>query len=325
MVKRGDVMALALALLVSQVPGAALAIDGVQSGEPAASESPFLGGFLKETRIVYPLEVDGWEAVGERRYDAVELGASVRYQAAGHEDRWIDVFFYPVGVVPASHLQQAARVTLEEIRDAVGQQEGYTAADMGALRRFEVRRDGDSAPIHARSADLRIDFEQGAYHSALVLMIDRLYYVKGRYTVDADAMGRDEARRTLEQFMARVVRASDIGSVGDCWSPVPVEALSAEAGEPAGSRMSIASESDGGAWLLADRVVARDPAGESAKALSLLAMTMDGRLYPGCVGDAPRNPDVPEGHREIRLEYRAPTEWRRDGGRGVYVPRSGLG
>lgn len=30
---------------------------------------PFLGGFLQETRVIYPVQHEGWEARGEQLYD----------------------------------------------------------------------------------------------------------------------------------------------------------------------------------------------------------------------------------------------------------------
>ena len=126
---------LALLALASLAPAAA--------GDGEAS-APFLGGFLKETRIVYPLQVGEWEAVGERLYDAAELGASVRYRSGTDLDRWIDVYFYPVGVVPDSYLRQAAQASLQEldtVRDSIEQ----------ASRRIDhqlVQIERARAPLH---------------------------------------------------------------------------------------------------------------------------------------------------------------------------------
>lgn len=286
---------------------------------------PFLGGFLEETRIVYPLQVQGWEALGEHLYDAAELGASVRYQSGEQLDRWIDIYFYPVGVVPRTHLDQAAEVTLEEIGMGIGQPGGYLEVDFGDLQRFEVAPEGDGEAISARSADMRLVREEGEYHSALALLIDRLYYVKGRYSVEAGVMGRAEVRGELEDFIGALVRETYIGSTGQCWMPAPIEALPADADAPDDARMAVESEGDGGAYLVGTRVLARDPEGDTAQALALLAMAMDGRLYQGCVGPDPHNPDVPEGRREIRLEYRAPADARPAGGRVLLPSRSGTG
>lgn len=43
-------------------------------------EPPLLGDYITATRALYPLRVQGWEAIGEKRYEQQELGVSVRYQ-----------------------------------------------------------------------------------------------------------------------------------------------------------------------------------------------------------------------------------------------------
>src|SRR5690606_32582966 len=129
---RGRTALLAGLAAVSMVALAAGSVSAASADAGDGEEAPrvpFLGGFLEETRIVYPLTVGDWDARGERLYDAAELGASVRYQSGEHLDRWIDIYFYPVGVVPPSHLDQAAQVTLEEIGMGIGRPGGYLDAD----------------------------------------------------------------------------------------------------------------------------------------------------------------------------------------------------
>lgn len=267
-------IALAATLLAVCVVAAPRAVVG---GGQQAQRAPFLGGFLQETRIVYPLQVGEWQAEDEHLYDEPALGASVRYRDGRHRDRWIDLYFYPAGVLPPSGLDEAAQRTLDEIGMGVGRPGGYVEAEFGELRAFEIagggrERDGGRA-LTARSADMRLLREEGAYHSAMVLLVDRLYYVKGRYSVGAAALSRGEARAGLEAFVAEVVRTTSIGSTGDCWTL-------AEAG---------------------------------------------GHGLAGCTGAEPSNPEVPEGSREIRLEYRAPRDADGDGGRRLYPTRSGVG
>ncbi|MGY0610990.1 hypothetical protein [Luteimonas sp. A501] len=316
--KRG--LACAAMLLAVCASHAVLAATGEAQDD---APEPFLGGFLKETRVVYPLEVDGWRARDEKLYDAAELGASVRYQSGERLDRWIDIYFYPVGVVQPSHLDQAALRTLQEISTA----SGYREVEAGALRSFDVEleRDGESTGIPARSADMRLMRDEGAYHSAMVLLVDRMYYVKGRYSVAAAAMARDEVRSMLEVFVAAMLRDTYIGSTGSCGSPLVIEALPADAPVPTDAGLSITSDGGNGAWVVDGRVLARDPASDEAQVLAVLAMSMDGRPYPGCVDAEPHNPEVPEGHREIRFEYRAPTDTRRHDGRILAPSRAGIG
>ena len=92
---RGILMGAAcgLATLFASAPAAAAAAD-------TQAERPFLGGFLQESRILYPLTIGPWVARDEHLYEQAEAGASVRYQHGDLRDRWIDVYFYPAGVVP---------------------------------------------------------------------------------------------------------------------------------------------------------------------------------------------------------------------------------
>lgn len=312
------------ATLLLVLPTAA-AQEPLPPARPAAT-GPFLGGFLKETRIVYPLSIGEWGAVGEQRYDAPEAGVSVRYQADGDTSRWIDVYFYPVGVVARSHLDRAARGVLADVEAGVGPG-GYLEVEPGPMRAFRVpRRQDDPDPLPARSADMRLLREEGAYNSAMALLIDRLYYVKARHSVEEALMERAAVREALEAFIGELVPRTYIGSTGTCWSPLPVEALPAGDPAPADARLAIEGDGDGeGAWLAGGKVLAHDPDGRAAQALALLGMGMEGRLYPGCVGADPHNPDVPEGHRELRLEYRAPAPGRSQGG-WLHAPaRGGVG
>lgn len=234
-----------VALLVLACASPAMAQD---DKSPAP---PFLGGFLKETRVVYPLRIGEWEAQGEHLYDQPELGASVRYRHSGHADRWIDLYFYPAGVLPPERLQADTQRLLDEMQAAIGQANYYSEGDFDAPRPFTIALaqggDGNST-IQARSAGMRLSRESSAYHSALVLLVRDLYYVKGRYSIEAEALSRDGTRTQLEAFMTEAVRATRITSSGDCGT------------EP----------------------------------------------VAGCIGIEPQNPVVPEGSREIRLEYHAP-------------------
>lgn len=243
-----------------------------------APAPPFPGGFLKETRIVYPLRIGDWEAQGEHLYDQPGLGASVRYRHRAHADRWIDLYFYPAGVASPERLQADTQRLLDELQAAIGQPDYYSEGEFDAPRSFTIAlargehgSDNDDSTIggsaiQARSAGMHLSREGSAYHSALVLVVRDLYYVKGRYSVEADALSRDETRAQLEAFMTEAVRATHITSSGDCGT---------------------------------ERV-------------------------PGCIGTEPQNPVVPEGSREIRLEYRAP-DGDVDSDRRLRSMRSALG
>lgn len=316
---------LAAASAVSHPLAAAEADLAQADGRTEATEesAPFLGGFLKETRIVYPLRVGDWEAQGEHLYDQPELGASVRYQHGKHGDRWIDLYFYPAGMLPPERVDTDAQRTLDELRGLVGQPGSYEEGDFDALRTFVIPRDGDD-PIPARSAGMRLVRDGEARHSALVLLVHDLYYVKGRYSVDEDALTRDDTRVQLEGFMADIVRASRIASSGACWRPLPIER---SASLPRDQAVATISGEDGEAiaMLVQDRVLALDPEGPAAHAMMMTGMALSRRAVPGCVGAEPENPSVPEGSREIRLEYRAPDGGRGDPGRRLRGARSAVG
>lgn len=310
------------AILLLAVP-AGTAFGAGEAAEAPAGEDllPFLGGFLRETRIVYPLRIGAWEAIGEHLYDAAELGASVRYQMQDHDERWIDVFFYPAGAVPPARLQEAGLAVVGEVAEAAAQK-GWTDIEAGPLRAFTMQLPGE-APLDARSADFRL-VRQEPVHSAMVLAIHRMYYVKGRFTVAATAMERDATRRFLEGFMSELLAATYIGSTGGCGAAPPVEHLPAGLPPPAGAVMSV-GEGDGDAWFVNGRVLARDPEAASTRALVAMATGLKVDYFRGCEGADPHNPDVPGGKRELRLEYRTPAGPRGPGGWRPAPPRSGIG
>ncbi|MEN1927432.1 hypothetical protein WCE37_00240, partial [Luteimonas sp. MJ250] len=135
---------------------------------------------------------------------------------------------------------------------------------------------------------------------------DRMYFVKGRYSVAAQAMARDEVRAMLEAFVAAMLRDTYIGSTGGCWSPLAIEVLPADAPAPADAGLSITSDGGNGAWAVGGRVLARDPASAEAQVLAVLAMGMDGRAYPGCVDAEPHNPGGGGGEGGGGVEDREP-------------------
>ncbi|WP_159016323.1 hypothetical protein [Cognatiluteimonas profundi] len=252
-------------------------VPGVSAAENAESPSdvskdhpqPFLGGFLRESRIVYPLKVGEWEAIGEHRFDEQEYGVSVRYAHGRDSDRWIDVYFYPAGVLSAAQFAEAARTEADLIGQA-HRQAGHADFDIGELQAFSVASVpvAPAAAIPARAVDLGYTIHGTAYSSAMTLLLDHLYFVKARYSIEQARLSREDTLRQLEQFTAQLHPSLVVLSTGDC---------------------SMSSQIDAGTG----RVTARAP-------------VPDGRLLAGCVGESPVNPDVVDGMREIRIEYRAP-------------------
>lgn len=311
---------------VSQTPPA----DATMQDEPVAAEekTPFLGGFLKETRILYPLQVGRWNAIGEHLYEQQELGVSVRYAHGDDADRWIDLYFYPAGVLSPEQFEHAAQIEREQILQIRGQPGGYETIDMGPLQPFSFAVPGEGRK-QERSQGFVVDMsyvhEGETRNSVMTLLLDRLYFVKGRFSIAQQRISRRRARQLLEGFIAELSPRLQIVSSGQCWMPLPIEKLDAGAAAPEAQLSSSAGAGAQTEWLMADRVLARDPDSPGAKALMVLGMAMQGRLFPGCASAEPVNPVVPEGMREIRLEFRAPVESGSDPARRMRGQRSGVG
>ena len=272
------------------------------------AQGPFLGGFLKETRIVYPLQVGTWHAQGEHLFENQAYGVSVRYGADDAADGWIDIYFYPAGVLSAQELQRVAQIERDNIAEAQ-RIAGMPAPDMGELHRFSfdsVWDNGRPRPVDAWAADLGMTLEGTRYSSVLALMLDHLYFIKGRYSVPSDHLSRRDASKRLEDFMARLAPQLVISSSGGCWMPLPIERLADNQPDPGRTLATMGKPARH--FLLDDRVLSRDPDSPEALALMMMGMALDHRMFDGCDGPQPQNPVVPDGMREIRLEYRAPEE-----------------
>lgn len=277
--------------------------------EPKA-ELPFLGGFLRETRIVYPLQVGEWKAVGEHLYEQQELGVSVRYMHDKDVDRWIDLYFYPAGVLPEGDFEKIAANEREGLRQA-RIQAGLPEPDMGELRTFSFEQRAEDGKTHRKqgfSTDLSFEFEGQQKSSAMTLMLERMYLIKGRFSAPVARLSRNDTRGMLEGFMAHLLPRLTIDSSGGCWMPLPIERLADGQPPPEKSLASMDKEGASKVYLLADRVLATNPDSVEARVMMTLGMVQLGRLFPGCVGSDPVNPVVPGDMREIRLEYRAPAD-----------------
>lgn len=231
-----------------------------------AEPPPFLGGFLRESHMVYPLKVQtGWVMQNEHRYDELESGASVRFQREGDVTGWMDVYFYPIGVISKEQLETLAAAEREHLITVW--KDASIGPPLSALGSFKVPlKAAMSVPagrqprpefITAYAADFTYKHRENSkhYHSVLVFMVDRLYAVKLRYSVDVDKMTREQARHEAEAFARSLLPQAEITSTGRCGSP---------------------------------------------------AMGINGKMADGCVGEDPIQPLVPEGYRELRFEYPAP-------------------
>jgi hypothetical protein len=189
-------------------------VDGRMRDEAGADrEDGWFGAVLHESRIAYPLVVDAWQAVGEHLFDDEEDGVCVRYVHGSDRDRWIDVYFYPAGPLSEAQFVQAARSEAELIRDA-HLQAGYSGFDMGRLRSFSFTG-GNGMAVDGHALDLAYAIDGVRYSSAMTLLLDRLYFIKARYSVQASTLARRQAREQLQAFSAHLQSRVAILSVGD--------------------------------------------------------------------------------------------------------------
>lgn len=282
------------------------------AAEATPTGEPLLGGFLKETRIIYPLQLGEWAAQGEHLYENQEYGVSIRYASKRHKDRWIDMYFYPGGALTEKEFATIAEQTAEEPRLAAEQRGELQGFEMDKLSEFTLHipsssEKGKSEAIDARSVSMRLPRQGKMYSSALVITANRLYLIKGRYSVEHGKVSDASVKRTLERFLADLVRATTIVSAGNCGLPLPIVQKPAPLISTDDSLMSADVEGRGlEAIAYPDRVEALDPASPNAILLQHLATSATGRMAAGCVPQEDINLQVTEGMREIRIEYRLP-------------------
>lgn len=179
----------------------------------------FLGDFLRGTSVVYPMQVGQWQAVNERRYDDVLGGASVRFERPGDKTGWIDLYFYPAGVQEPAQRRETAEGEREALLDA-RREKMASERDMSPLQSMVVPvaslGPGGPARVDANVLDFRYSHEGTAYSSVMVFAIDRMYAIKLRYSVEATAASREQARREAETFFRTLLSRVEITSFGSC-------------------------------------------------------------------------------------------------------------
>src|SRR5688572_11024351 len=190
------------------------------SSESAAVSSRFLGGFLKRTNIVYPLAVGDWQAEGEHIFELQEAGVSVAFRDARHPDRTITMYFYPAGVVGNDVAKQAAEASIADIKGNIGIPGGYDNVEMSPLRAIPLDQATNAAMGRKQGwgLDMRVRREGRTYHSAMLLLVDRLYFVKGRLSLPGKALSLAKTSRALQAFMGELLDRTTISSTGDCWN-----------------------------------------------------------------------------------------------------------
>lgn len=270
---------------------------------------PLLGGYLRETRIVYPLAVAGWQAQGETRYEPPELGVSVRYARDAAHAAHVDLYLYPAGEVGASSLDAHMAQTIEELHGLDGQEHGRTIR-FGTVHAERVALDGvdaESADGEMRSASGWMRSGDAKYHTALAIAVRQYHFVKARYSVAADATSEASVRSTLAALVGQLVEQIEIVNTGSCGAPFPLVVIDAGSGFPDARLADVTRDEQVRALLTQDfELVTRDPDDPAVALLEAAGKALRQTRYPGCAGETPVEPDVPEGHREIRIEYRAP-------------------
>lgn len=318
-------MACLLAALVT-APPATLA-EVAPSTQLEQPRMRFLGGFLRETRIVYPLVLGKWEAQGEKRHEPIEAGVSVRFAAKeATVGEWIDIYFYPVGLLSADEVATLASQEREALKQRWIQGPAADGGELSSLHVFHFSLPGadrEAEPVTGYSVDLTYEGEGSRRNSAMVLAFERLYMIKARYSTKDLKSSRSEVRKIAESFVTDLLPKLSITSTGGCWQPLPIGLLAAGAIVPKGALFSQDTNGKATEHVYADRVLASDPQSTSANAAMIFGMAMQGRLYQGCDGSEPMNPDVPERMREIRIDYRPPGN--NPPSAGPRTPRSGVG
>jgi hypothetical protein len=163
-------------------------------------------GALRESHISYPLEVDGWHAASEHRFEDQAHGVCIRFTHGEDIDRWIDLYFYPAGALSPTQFAAAAREEADLIRQA-HLQAGHAAFDMGPLQPFVFApADADSRLLPGQALDLVYAADGATYSSAMTLLLDRMHFIKARFSIREDRLARRDTREQLQAFTACLQR-----------------------------------------------------------------------------------------------------------------------
>ncbi|MCR6662805.1 MAG: hypothetical protein NVV60_06555 [Luteimonas sp.] len=304
----------------------ALCVPGAMAADEAPR--PFLGGYLQETRVLYPLAIGEWQAQGEQRFDQAELGVAVRYQSDERVDRWIDLYFYPSGVQLEPRFAEVFRHEVGQVEGARRQQ--GDPVEVLATQAFEASGEydallGELAP-KPRSATFVLETRGKRYHSLLALAVKDMYYVKVRYSAEADGLSLEDVRREGESLLAGFVSSVRVFNTGDCARAMEVGEIPVGASRPDHLLASANDGTDDEIWVSEDRIQMK-PASFADEAsrdrLFAFAMNLHAALRGRCLPPESMDVDVPDGMREIRIEYRMPS---RPGDRpGLRLPTQAQG
>ena len=300
-----------------------------QADEP---ERPLLGDYITDTRALYPLRVGDWESMGEKRFEQPELGVAVRYQNTGKPDRWMDLYLYPAGVMFDPVFERAFQQSVDEIVE-IAQQRNAGEVRLGQTRTFATapiageRMLGQLA-VKARSFVMETPMRDARYRSVLAMTVRDLYFIKIRYSVEADAMSDLDAQRQAEMLLAGFAADVRISNTGACWQALQVRPMPADGPRPDAILASTNDRQEEEMWIADDAVYLRPAViareGDAAR-LRNEAQSIRDMLRGRCVPPERMEIAVPDGMREIRFEYRLPGEGSDGTAPRLRSPRSGLG
>jgi hypothetical protein len=294
-----------------------LALAGTAAAE--TQQPPLLGDYITDSRALYPLRVGDWEAVGEKRYEQQELGVSVRYQDTRKPDRWMDLYLYPAGVMFDPAFERVFDQSVDEIVQ-IARERGAGDVRLGDARTLPSQPVagegmlGDLA-VKARSFAMEIPMREKRYRSVLAMTVRDLYFIKIRYSVEADTASDEDVQGQAEALLAGFAKEVRVLNTGRCRqilqvSPLPVGGVRPEA--------VMASTNDGREdemWIADDTVYLRPAVIAREQDMARLrseAQSIRDVLRGRCVSPEMMEIAVPDGMREIRFEYRLPPE-RSDG------------
>jgi hypothetical protein len=311
------------------------AVAALASAGPVVAEAPMpplLGDYITDSRALYPLRVGDWEAMGEKRYEQQELGVSVRYQDTRRPDRWMDLYLYPSGVMFDPAFERVFRQGVDEIVQIANDRKAGDVR-LGETRVFATAPIagegmlGDIA-LKSRSFMMEMPMRDKRYRSALAMTVRDLYFIKVRYSVEADRASDEDVQRQAETFLAGFAADVRVLNTGRCRQVLEVRPIPDGGARPDAVMASTNDGREDEMWIT-DREVYLRPAviakNDDAARLQSEAQSIRNVLRGRCVSPEAMEIVVPDGMREIRFEYRLP-DGESDGTTPrLRSPRSGLG
>ncbi|MBD9479517.1 hypothetical protein [Pseudoxanthomonas sp. PXM02] len=295
-------------------------------------EPPLLGDYITASRALYPLRVGDWEAVGEKRYEQQELGVSVRYQDTRKPDRWMDLYLYPAGVMFDPAFAQVFQYGVDEIVQIANNRKAGDVR-LGEVRTFTTAPSAGEGmlgelALKARSFAMEMPMRDKRYRSALAMTVRDLYFIKVRYSVEADRVSDEDVQQQAETFLAGFAADVRVLNTGRCRQVLQVRPIPAGGARPDAVLASTNDGQENEMWIVDDAVYLRPAViarTEEAAELQSEAQSIRNVLRGRCVSPEAMDIVVPDGMREIRFEYQRPDAGSDGTTPRLRSPRSGVG